>query len=105
MSTEKLKCEMSSGNIFEDLGIPEPEEYLKKAHLAIRIEDFITESGLGFENAAQILNLSTTELSNLLDGLLDDFSVDDLSSLITTLKSLPNDPTKEHIDRLAPVKI
>ena len=97
MSTEELKYEISSGNIFEDLEISNPDEYLKKAHLAFIIEDCITESGLGLEDAAKILNLSTTELSNLLDGLLDNFSVDDLSSLITTLKSLPNDPTTEHI--------
>ena len=97
MSTEELKYEIGSGNIFEDLEISNPDEYLKKAHLAFIIEDCITESGLGLEDAAEILNLSTTELSTLLDGLLDDFSVDDLSSFITTLKSLPNDLTTEHI--------
>lgn len=99
MSTEELKYEIGSGNIFEDLEISNPDEYLKKSHLAFIVEDCITESGLGLEDAAKILNLSTTKLSNLLDGLLDDFSVDDLSSLITTLKSLPNDPTTEHISR------
>ncbi len=97
MSTEELKCEIGSGNIFEDLEVSNPDEYLKKAHLAFIIEDCITESGLRLEDAARILNLRTTELSTLLDGLLDDFSVDDLSSLIAILKSLPNDPTTEHI--------
>ena len=99
MSTEELKYEIGSGNIFEDLEIPNPEEYLKKAHLAFIIEDCITESDLRLEEAAKILNLSTTELSALLDGLLDDFSVDELSSLIATLKSLPNDPSPEHTGR------
>ena len=99
MSTEELKYEIGSGNIFEDLEIPNPEEYLKKAHLAFIIEDCIAESDLRLEEAAKILNLSITELSTLLDGLLDDFSVDELSSLIATLKSLPNDPTTEHTVR------
>ncbi|MDE0089332.1 MAG: XRE family transcriptional regulator [Candidatus Poribacteria bacterium] len=99
MSAEKLQCEMGSGNIFKDLGIPEPEEYLKKSHLAFIIEDCITESGLRLEEAAEILNLSATKLSNLLDGLLDDFSVEELTSLITKLKSVTVDTDPGHIDR------
>lgn len=100
MSEEKIEVQKGSGNIFKDLEISNPEEYLEKAHLVFTIEDLITESGLRLRKVAKILNLSPAKLSTLLDGLLDDFSVDYLSSLITTLKKrLTPDPPIGAIDR------
>ena len=100
MDKEKIEIQKGSGNIFKDLEIPNPEEHLKKAHLVFTIEDLITESGLGLKKVAKILDISPAKLSTLLDGLLDDFSVDDLSSLVTTLKKqLTPDPPIGAIDR------
>ena len=97
MSGETIEIQKGSGNIFKDLEVSNPDEYLEKARLAFIIEDYITESGLRLEEVAKILNLSTMKLSNLMDGLLDDFSVDSLSSLIRILNSsaveLPDRPT------------
>lgn len=85
MSKEKIEYEMGSGNVFKDLQIPNPEEYLAKAHLVFIIEDLMDERDLRLDEAARILNLSAAKLSTILDGLLDDFSVDHLFSLIRTL--------------------
>ncbi|MDE0085954.1 MAG: XRE family transcriptional regulator [Candidatus Poribacteria bacterium] len=82
----EIKVEKGSGNVFRDLEIPNPEEYLAKTRLALIIKDIITESGLERRDAAKMLDLSESELSALLDdGLLDDFSVDYLFSLIRNL--------------------
>ena len=97
MSGKTIEIQKGSGNIFKDLEVSDPDEYLEKARLAFIIEDYITESGFRLEEVAKILNLSTMKLSNLMDGLLDDFSVDYLSSLIRILNSsaveLPDRPT------------
>lgn len=85
MDKEKIEYEVGSGNVFKDLGIPNPEEYLAKAHLAFIIEDLIAESGFRLDEVAKVLNLSTAKLSILLDGLLDDFSIDYLFALSRTL--------------------
>lgn len=85
MKNKKIEYEIGSGNVFKDLGIPNPEEYLAKTHLAFIIEDLIVESGLELDEVAKILNLNTTKLSILLDGLLDDFSIDQLFSMSRTL--------------------
>ena len=85
MKNEKIKYEIGSGNVFKDLGIPNPEEYLAKTRLAFIIEDLIAESALELDEVAKILNLNTVTLSTLLDGLLDDFSIDQLFSLSRTL--------------------
>ena len=85
MKNKKIEYEIGSGNVFKDLGIPNPEEYLAKTRLAFIIEDLIAESGLELDEVAKILNLNRTQLSTLLDGLLDDFSIDQLFSMSRTL--------------------
>lgn len=85
MSKEIISVEKGSGNIFKDLEIPNPEEYLAKTRLALIIKGIISESELKHQAAAKILDLNQSELSMLLDGLLDDFSIDHLFSLIRKL--------------------
>lgn len=85
MSKEIIDVEEGSGNIFKDLEIPNPEEYLAKTRLALIIKGIISESELKHQEAAKILDLSKSELSMLLDGLLDDFSIDHLFLLIRKL--------------------
>jgi predicted XRE-type DNA-binding protein len=85
MSKKKIKYEISSGNIFKDLEIPNPEEYLAKFRLVFIINDIITERRLRRGKASKILGISKSELSNLLDGLFDDFSIDRLLVLLRKL--------------------
>jgi hypothetical protein len=40
---EQITYTQSSGNVFADLGVDEPEEHLAKAQLVSRIADLITE--------------------------------------------------------------
>lgn len=86
MTEKEIKVEKGSGNVFRDLEIPNPEEYLAKTRLTLIIKGIIAESGLERHDAAKMFDLSESELSALLDdGLLDDFSVDHLFSLIRKL--------------------
>lgn len=85
MSEEKIEYEVSSGNIFKDLEIPNPEEYLAKSQLVFIIDDIITKRRLRRGKAANILGISKSELSELLDGLFDDFSIECLFSLLRKL--------------------
>jgi hypothetical protein len=45
---KRVEVEASSGNVFADLAIPDPEECLAKARLVQRIADVITELQIGF---------------------------------------------------------
>lgn len=85
MSKEKIEYEIGSGNVFKDLGFPNPEEELMKTRLASLIYNIITESGLKQREAAKILEISKTELSTLLKGRLTDCSFDQLLSLLGKL--------------------
>ena len=85
MTEKKIEIEKGSGNVFKDLEVPNPEEYLAKARLALIINDIITKIGITRHKAAEMLDLSKSEFSALQDGLLDDFSIQHLFSLIRKL--------------------
>ena len=76
---------MSSGNVFADIGIPNPEEYLAKAKLAARICEIITKRRLTEAQAAKTLGLDRPQMSDLRRGLFDDFSAERLFRFLNLL--------------------
>jgi predicted XRE-type DNA-binding protein len=75
----------SSGNVFADLGLPNPEERLAKAELARQIRAIIAERGLTQTQAGAILGLAQPNVSNLLNGRLKGFSIEKLMEYLTAL--------------------
>lgn len=80
-----IKIEESSGNVFADLGLPRPEEYLVKADLAIQINKLIKSKRLNQKKAAQLLGLDQPKISALNRGRLSGFSVERLFKLLAML--------------------
>ena len=76
---------VGSGNVFADLGLPNPEECQLKAYLIMEIGDAISGDGLTKKQAAQKLGLSQHDFSELLEGALADFSVNQLVSYLNCL--------------------
>lgn len=74
-----------SGNVFEDLGVAEPEEELTKAQLASLVRESIKRRRLTQSQAATFIGLDETKVSALLDGRLGDFSSDRLMRCLTAL--------------------
>ena len=62
------KIEISSGNVFADLGDNQAEEMLVKARLAFKIGEIIKQRHLTQVAAADLLGLSQPKLSGLLRG-------------------------------------
>src|SRR4051812_74865 len=79
---------VSSGNIFADLGLPNPEERLVKAELARKISEIIAARKLTQVQAGEILGIDQPKVSSLIRGRLSGFSLD---RLISYLNSLGND--------------
>jgi predicted XRE-type DNA-binding protein len=65
---EMNKIEKSSGNIYADMGDPQPEEMLVKARLAYKIAEIIKQRHLTQTEAADLLGLTQPKLSGLLRG-------------------------------------
>jgi len=74
---------VSCGNVFADLGLPEPELALAKAKLALRLSDVIQERGLTQQEAAKILGIDQPKVSRIIRGQLRDFSIERLMQLLT----------------------
>ena len=77
MSTE-IKVTPSSGNVFAGLGLPNPEERLVKATIAIAIGELIEWRSLSQKEAGATLGLPQSSVSNLVRGKLEKFTIDRL---------------------------
>src|SRR5439155_26909453 len=75
----------SSGNVFADLGIPSPEQYLAKAELAAKILKIVRERGLTQAATGKLLGINQPKVSALLNGRLDGFSSDRLFRFLNAL--------------------
>lgn len=75
----------SSGNVFADIGLPEPEEELTKAQLASHIRQVIRRQRLTQVAAAARMGIDQPKVSALLNGRLANFSSDRLMRLLTAL--------------------
>jgi predicted XRE-type DNA-binding protein len=63
----------SSGNVFADLELPEADERMLKAQLAVQIRRFIEEKGWKQVEAAEAVGLNQPKVSHLLRGRLAGF--------------------------------
>ena len=86
MTTQQEKdVMMSSGNVFADLGVAEPEEELAKAQLASHIRQTIKHRRLTQAAAAVLMGVEQPKISALINGRLSGFSSDRLLRYLTAL--------------------
>ena len=81
------KVEVSSGNVFADLGLPNPEERLVKAELASKISSLIEQKNLTQMEAAELLGIDQPKVSALTRGRLSGFSAERLLRFLNALGS------------------
>jgi len=74
-----------SGNVFADLGLPEPEETMAKARLADLIDETLQSRGLTQTEAGELLGIDQGTVSKLVNGRLDGFSQERLVRYLTAL--------------------
>lgn len=86
MQPDEIEFTRSSGNVFADLDLPEPEELLAKAGLAHQICSIIEERGLTQTQAAQVLGITQPKVSLLVRGRLAGFSMERLVRFLLSLE-------------------
>src|SRR6266446_1606214 len=82
---KKIAYEDSSGNVFADLGIENPEEALAKSELARQIGKLIKKKKLTQKQAAEILGIDQPKISALIRGRLRSFSLERLIRFLNEL--------------------
>ena len=75
----------SSGNVFKDIGISNPEEHLIKAQLAAFIGRLIKEQNLTQAEAAQRMGLKQPDVSNVLRGRFSGYSIERMLMMAVAL--------------------
>lgn len=81
----EIAVEKSGGNVFADLGLPNAEERLAKADLAIAIAREIETRSLTQAAAAVLLGVAQPDVSNLMRGRLSGYSIERLTRLLNVL--------------------
>jgi len=82
---EKFTITPSSGNVFADLGLPDAEDLLAKANLALHIRRAIEARKLTQVQAAFLLGIDQPKVSLIINGRLDGFSTDRLMRFLNDL--------------------
>ncbi len=76
---------ISSGNIFKDLGFPNPDEELTKVKLASKINHVIADQGTTQKETSEFLGISRSKMTSLRNDRLEKFPIDLLFSLLGKL--------------------
>jgi predicted XRE-type DNA-binding protein len=84
---KKSKITQSSGNIFADLGLENPQEHNVKAHIVILITKMIESKNLTQGQAATKMGLRQPDVSKLLRGRFEGFSLERLLYFVRALGS------------------
>ena len=72
--TSPVDLTESSGNVFADLGLPNPEQEMMKARLTLQIYRIIRERGLTQAQAAKALGIRQPHVSRLMRNRAGSFS-------------------------------
>jgi predicted XRE-type DNA-binding protein len=73
------------GNVFADLALRNPEEHLIKAQLVYKIDGLMKERGLKQTEAAKLLGVKQPDVSKMLRGDFQQFSVERLLRFLVAL--------------------
>ena len=84
-NNQKVRVKEGSGNVFADLGFPNPEREQLKARLTLQIYRLIKNRGLTQAKAAAILGIKQPHVSSLMRGQSGNFSVERLMDFLTAL--------------------
>jgi predicted XRE-type DNA-binding protein len=87
MATKKAKPRATdgTGNVFADLGLPNPEQELVKARLTLQIYRIIRQRGLTQTEAAALLGVKQPQVSLLMRNRSGNFSMGRLIDFLTAL--------------------
>ena len=97
------KASSKRGNVFADLGLPNPEQELLKAQLTLQIYKIVTARGLTQAQAGQVLGIKQPHVSALMRNRAGNFSVGRLMEFLTALGQdvrITVKPTKKRVGEM-----
>ena len=98
--SEETTVTASRGNVFADLGFDNPEEERLKAQLVREIRDVLKSRRLTQTKAAELLGLKQSDVSAIVHGQTQKFSIDRLLRCIRSLGLYERPQYGHFIDRI-----
>lgn len=83
--TDNIEIQRGSGNVFRDLGTPDPELRQLKALLAADIIRTLDARGLTVRKAQDLTGIAAADYSRIRQARLDRFTVDRLMTILRRL--------------------
>ncbi|SEE42547.1 Predicted DNA-binding protein, contains XRE-type HTH domain [Rhizobiales bacterium GAS188] len=77
--------EVGSGNVFADIGVPNPGDQLVKARLVYKIDTLMKERGIQQVEAAGLFGIKQPDVSKMLRGDFRQFSMERLLRFLVAL--------------------
>jgi predicted XRE-type DNA-binding protein len=84
-ANHKIRVTEGSGNVFADLGFPNPHREQMKARLTLQIYRLIKSRGVSQAEAGKVLGIGQPHVSSLMRGQSGAFSVERLMEFLTAL--------------------
>lgn len=91
--------EVGSGNVFQDLGMPNAGEHLIKAQLVHKIDTLLRKRGLKQVEVAELFGVRQPDVSKMLRGEFRQFSVERLLRFLVALDQDVSIVVKPHRSR------
>lgn len=86
MSQGDIEIEVGSGNVFRDLGLPDPELRQLKALLAAEVIKTLDSRKLSVRKAEELTRIAAADFSRIRKVKLDRFTVDRLMTILDRLE-------------------
>lgn len=83
--TEEDGFERSSGNVFADLGLPDPEGLMAQAQMIHAISLAMKAQGVSRAKLGKLVGLESEEVASLLKGPRDEFPLRRLAAILNAL--------------------
>lgn len=74
-----------SGNVFVDIELHQPEDYLAKARIVETISELLVSRGINQREAGRLVGLTQPQVSRLMRGDTREFSYERLMRVLTAL--------------------
>jgi len=103
-----LQVEAGSGNVYADIGLPNPEMYQAKAHFVRAMRKIIKARRLTRINAAALLKIEPVQLSALLRGQTQRWSIEEFVGMINSLGhsiEISVSPSRPGRDRISVISV
>ena len=75
----------SSGNVFEDLELPDAENLKLRAQLMIEIEQYIEQHGLTQREAAKRMHTTQPRINDIVQGRIEKSTIDRLVNMLAAV--------------------